>query len=454
MSDGRIRPNAPLSAEKPEEPSMKHKLRAAAGCGAVFAATLAVLYLLLMLAAILPNDALRDHMEQSALSYRDAEPYAFRSGGRLNDVGDNYADAIWLNVSWHMGKGNPALSVLNTRYYDGEAYGENAGLYLSVTQDAPSNTDYTRYWHGSAMFFRFFHLFLDVGGIKCVGFVTFLLLAALTSLLLLRRGHGDLACLLWLSLAAVQFWNVRLSLEYQPAFLLAFALCPLVLHFERRGELPLLLLCTAGGTAIAFFDFLTTETLTLLLPMLLVTAVRAKEGRLGTLREGFGLLGRCGVCWLAAYTGTFAVKWTAVTLLTGENAFRTALEFAAVRTGTAVPATELQPSSVFSAVAANLTALFGGTDRVQPGRAGVGTVLVLLALGSVWYLFRAKNAQKTAVWMLLTLGAVVFLRYLVLNNHSYLHAFFTYRALLVPIFALLAALRLNIALPQRKRRRG
>jgi len=48
---------------------------------------------------------------------------------------------------------------------------------------------------------------------------------------------------------------------------------------------------------------------------------------------------------------------------------------------------------------------------------------------------------------------VVFLRYLVLNNHSYLHEFFTYRALAAPILALLLVLRLNTGLPEKRGRR-
>ena len=59
--------------------------------------------------------------------------------------------------------------------------------------------------------------------------------------------------------------------------------------------------------------------------------------------------------------------------------------------------------------------------------------------------------KKTASGLLLLLGAMVFVRYLVLNNHSYLHKFFTYRTLAAPILAELLALRLNIQLPQRKR---
>ena len=42
-------------------------------------------------------------------------------------------------------------------------------------------------------------------------------------------------------------------------------------------------------------------------------------------------------------------------------------------------------------------------------------------------------------------------RYLLLSNHSYLHCFFTHRALVSVIFAVFMALWLNIELPNRKK---
>ena len=83
----------------------------------------------------------------------------------------------------------------------------------------------------------------------------------------------------------------------------------------------------------------------------------------------------------------------------------------------------------------------------------IGTASIVAVSLSLWYLLRSKETQSHAPPLLLGLSAIVLLRYLVLNNHSYLHCFFTHRALVTLIFALLASLWLNISLPQ-KRKRG
>ncbi len=419
----------------------------------VFAVVLFLLWLLLFLSALIPNDAIRDNMEKSALAYKERSAFEFTSGDKLNSVADHYADSIWLNVSWNMGKSNPLDSSIRTNYYDGEELGENAGLYLSVTQGAEPNTDYTRYWHGTAMFIRLGHLFTDVEGVKLIGFVAFLLLVGLSLFLLARKKHWDLAVMLALSLAAVKIWNIRLSMEYQPAFILAFVLIPLFLLLERRGNQWLTVLSVVSGTAVAFFDFLTTETVTILLPLAIVVAVRAKEGRLGGLKENLLLLLKCGICWALAYGGAFIVKWLIASLVTDASAVETALSSAMERMGNKVEMYADKPKTIFSSLAANLSMLFGSEIRVDAGRTAFGIVFTILILLSVWYLFRGKQKKPAAALLLLGLGFLVLIRCLALNNHSYLHCFFTYRALATMVFALLSAMWLNIELPQKKGRR-
>ncbi len=420
---------------------------------AVFAVVLFLLWLLLFLSALIPNDMIRDNMEQSALSYKERTAFEFADGKKLNSVADHYADSIWLNVSWNMGEDSPLISSIRTNYYDGGELGVNAGLYLSVTQGTEPNKDYTRYWHGTVMFIRLGHLITDVEGVKLIGFIAFLLLVGLTIFILARKRHWDLAVILALSLAAVQIWNIRLSMEYQPGFILAFVLVPLFLILERRDDKWLTILSVVSGTAVAFFDFLTTETVTILIPLALVIAVRTKENRLGSLKENLLLLLKCGICWVLSYGGAFIVKWLIASMVTNTNAFETALSSVAERMGNKVEMYADKPKSILSAVAANLSMLFGSEIRVDAGRTALGIIFLVLILLSVWYLFRGKDKKSEATIILIVLGAVVLIRCLALNNHSYLHCFFTYRALVTPIFALLAAMWLNIELPHKKRRR-
>lgn len=421
-------------------------LRTALLAAGVWLLALLVLLSLFLTSACVPNSALQANMEKSALYYADKDAFSSTNGNRLFSVADHYADSILLGVSYQMGNGNPLVGALDTKYYDGGEAGEAYGLYLSVTEGAAPNTDYTRYFHGTAIFVRLFHLFTDVAGVKAIGFSLLLLLIAGTAAVLILKKHADLALLLALSLSAVQVWQVRLSMEYQPSFLIAMALCMAFLLLEGRGNRPLILLSAVGGTAVAFFDFLTTETLTLLLPLLLVIAVREKEGRLGDLRRGVRLSLACGGAWLGTYAATFLAKWTLATAVTGQNAFRAALSFAGERF-----VGETEATSFLSPLLSNVGAMFGATGRADPIAAILAPAILALIMLAVWYLFRREGGGGAAPVLLLLLGATVLLRFLVLGNHAYLHCFFTYRALASTVFAALAALWLSVRPKQGKR---
>ena len=422
---------------------------------AVFAVVLFVLWLLLFLSALIPNDMIRDNMVRSANTYKEHSTYEFVNGNSFNSISDYYADALWLNIAWNIGEGNSLKSVIQTDYYDGEGLGENAGLYLTITENKAPNTDYTRYWHGTAMFIRLGHLITDVEGVKLIGFIAFLLLVGLSLFILARKKHWDLAAILALSLAAVQIWNIRLSMEYQPAFSLAFVFVPLFLILERRGDKWLTILSVVSGTAVAFFDFLTTETVTILLPLALVVAVRAKENRLGSLKENLILLLKCGICWAASYGGAFVVKWLIASMVTGENAFSLALYSAEMHT---LGATTVNfdpkglPNTWIDGLMSCLSAMLGSEQRVDNTRIAAVLFAGFLIVFSVWYLLRRKKCNRVAV-PLMILGGLVLARFILLNNHTYMHCFFTYRALVTTVFALLSAVWLNIGLPQRKGRR-
>lgn len=420
----------------------------------VAAGTIAVLWLLLFLSVQIPNEKLRDHMEQSALSYRDQDAYQFTRGTHYNGIQDNYADAILLGVLWNMGNGEPVKAALDTCYYDGENYGESYGLYLSIYGEEP-NTDYSRYWHGSAALIRPLLLVTDVNGVKLAGFTAILILTGLLVLLLLRRQAGFAAAGLVLALAGVQIWNVRLSLEYMPPFLIALLMCLLFVPAEKRGNVYLTVLAVVSGAATAFFDFLTVETITITLPLLLVFLIREQEQRLGDLRSNLLLLLKCMSAWGCSYGLTFLVKWTAASIVTGENKFSAA--FASV--GRRVYADEAGQSvtglqQFLYAIPANLSAMFGGEERVAVGNILAGLLAVLALAGGVWYLFREQRDSRGITVLLVLLGAVPYLRYLVLSDHSYLHAFFTYRAQCASILALYGIVWFHIRLPRSRNGRS
>lgn len=397
---------------------------------AAFFAALAVMWGLLVLTSMIPNENIYDKLMESADHYGNTEAFSFENSDRLCSVADNYADAILLNILWNIDSAHPVYSSLDTKYYSGEELGVNYGLFAALNGIAP-DTDYSRYWHGSVIFIRPLMMFTDAQGVKAVGLAAVILLAAVCCGILARKKQYFAAAAMAFSLCCVHVWNVGLSLEYVPMFIVTMTMCILYVLLEKKGDIYITVLSVIGGAAAAFFDFLTAETLSILLPLLLVIIIRYNDDRLEG--SGLSLAVKSGCCWGASYLMTFAAKWAAASAVTGENKFVSAIHSAEVRIG---GETDMSlPMQIISAPLANISTLFGGYGRVEGVRIAIGLVLTAVLFGGVWLMFRKRDLPKAAQAVII-LGLVPYLRYMVLSNHSYLHEYFTYRAQAAAVMAL------------------
>ena len=411
-------------------------------CIGAFFITIAALWVLLILTSLIPNGKIRTNMFGSAEQYNGADPF-YQSAGR-NSVTDNYADVILLNVLWNIKSDDAFVSALDTKYYDGDDgvtdRGENYGLFSAVFEDTPPNTDYSRYWHGSVIFIRPLMLLGDVRVVKLAGIIFTLLFLIIDCIMLIKRRQGFAAAALVISFLAVQMYNIRLSLEYMPTVLICLGMLPFFVSLEKRGDVPLSVLSVICGTMTAFFDFLTTETLTILIPIIIIMMIRKNEGRFEGFKSELATSAKCGVSWGGAYLCTFLVKWTAASIVTGENKFIAAIFSAEVRVNG--EAEELSPvMQIILAPLANISAMFGGYERVSPTNIIAGLFITAAISAGIFFIFRRgeKGSGKGFAWLMLVLGLMPYLRYIVLNNHSYLHEFFTYRAQAASVLALMGA---------------
>lgn len=393
------------------------------------------------------------------MEYNGAAPF-YQSAGR-NSVTDNYADVILLNVLWNIKSDDPIVSSLDTKYYDGDDgvtdRGENYGLFSAVFEDTPPNTDYSRYWHGSVIFIRPLMLLGDVRVVKLAGIIFALLFLIIDCIMLIKRRQGFAAAALVISFLAVQMYNIRLSLEYMPTVLICLGMLPFFVSLEKKGDVPLSVLSVICGTMTAFFDFLTTETLTILIPLIIIMMIRKNEGRFEGFKRELATSAKCGVSWVCAYLCTFLVKWNAASIATGENKFTAAISSAEVRVNG--EAGELSPvMQMILAPLANISAMFGGYERVSPANIIAGLFITAALSAGIFFIFRRgeKGSGKGFAWLMLVLGLVPYLRYIVLNNHSYLHEFFTYRAQAASMLALMGAVwfyTFGAPLPEKKWRK-
>lgn len=397
----------------------------------VFVLTAALCASLLVCSALIPSNAVRDNTLRSAQFFQDNGIFYDRIEGVPASRVDNYADTITVDIGWCFDENDPLTSTMLAEYYTKDTENVRDSFSKGLLDSGYDRSEYLRYWHGSAAVSRIMHLFTDISGMRvCAAVIMILLAAALLTVLIMNRLYAEAVCSV-LALISVSVWFVPDAIQNVWCFIIMLAVSPICAMFAIRNKYEQI--CTIlliSGVVTNFFDFLTTETLTLLFPLILVISIKRRTG--GKLRDDMMYVVKCCALWLCGYCFMWVLKWICAAAVLGTDVMPFVGEHISERMY------DRGDSGLVPFIAEmfmrNTGCLFPAGYN-EPGIIGA----VLLVLGFCFYIFvfRKKGWDKGTIAIFLLLGAVVFMRYLVLHNHSHGHYFFTYRAQASAVLAVL-----------------
>ncbi len=418
---------------------------------------------LLFTTAYIPQSAIQKQMKESAEYYSEhllfdrVTPFSFLSRQ------DNYADCILTNIIYHIDSENILTSVLSASYYnpDGEevnesfSYAVNNPAGISGNDKIVPNVDYSRYWHGSMVLLRPLFMFFDIRMIRMILGIMILLLTVWFLYLLIREKYLFFACCYVVGLISVSAWMCGFCVEYTMPFLVMAVELPVLFLLMTRKvnnekdeyqEKILWCVLAASGIVTAFLDFLTAETLTFTVAYMLYLVMRNKRGQIRGFKKECVRMIKSGGVWGIAYTLMFFLKWIMACIFLGKDAFMDALRQAAFRMngdatlGNVTGAETVSDSErIFGALWRNFACLLPFRDSMKVWTTVITLVVTVVAAFCIWYLFRTKKVNDInrlfGILAIIPVG-----RFIALNNHSYIHFFFTYRALLVTVVVLIYVL--------------
>lgn len=418
---------------------------------------------LLFTTAYIPQSAIQKQMKESAEYYSEhllfdrVTPFSFLSRQ------DNYADCILTNIIYHIDSENILTSVLSASYYnpDGEEVNEsffdavNNPANVSGNDKVVPNVDYSRYWHGSMVLLRPLFMFFDIRMIRMILGIMILLLTVWFLYLLIREKYLFFACCYVVGLISVSAWMCGFCVEYTMPFLVMAVELPVLFLLMTRKvnnekdeyqEKILWCVLAASGIVTAFLDFLTAETLTFTVAYMLYLVMRNKRGQIRGFKKECVRMIKSGGVWGIAYTLMFFLKWIMACIFLGKDAFMDALRQAAFRMngdatlGNVTGAETVSDSErIFGALWRNFACLLPFRDSMKVWTTVITLVVTVVAAFCIWYLFRTKKVNDInrlfGILAIIPVG-----RFIALNNHSYIHFFFTYRALLVTVVVLIYVL--------------
>ncbi|MBE6689455.1 MAG: hypothetical protein E7588_09345 [Ruminococcaceae bacterium] len=400
----------------------KKLLYAVLKCTAVLVVLWTVFFGIMSLTALLPYEWIKPNMQKSALMYKDADMF-YSLDGTGGGVIHNYADAVLLGVIEGFDGSKPFYSATDCAYYRGEQITPGQALYESFENDPDAS--YARYWHGMASVVKPLMIFTDVLGIKALFGIALGAVCIVYFALLLRKRYYALAVMSAISFALCRVWMAALCIEYFSCFMLMFVFSSVVIHGKNMPSTAMLF--TVFGALTCFFDFLTCETVTLCLPLICLLHSENKN-----LKKSFYTLLKCCVGWLSGYSLTFFAKWVIAGMVTGRSISDIALNQGVYRMAGDFSGEVFQPAA---ALAVNLNMMFPFSLFKTPAGIWLTLALTVFVLFCVWYVFRNEKAESGLMYVMLAVALIPVVRILVVNNHSALHPFMTYRALFNSIVA-------------------
>lgn len=402
----------------------------------IFIAAYGLMLGFLTLSAGIKTESIQEKMEESAdyLCEDIVFPYMESEDVKPSCI-DRYADSILLNIAYNFEADDKLKSVMWSSYYYTYYQNENANLYDTVYKGQEKNNQYLRYWHGSAGVMRVLHTFLNIKQIYIWHGVLFVILFAILVVLLVRLHCTLYAVLLGLSLVAVSFWYVPFSLEYTWSFLCMFVFSIAAVIMTGKGkDTNIGILFMLSGMVTIFLDFLTTETVSLMIPLMLTLIIRRKRAY-GELKTEILYSLKAAILWGIGYVGMWVMKWITASIVIGENVMPYVTDHIEERM-----AGDLGNMSILGylwlAIKRNVTCIFP-LDYGLTGVIIAGVLFVIIMYFT--YVYHKKKIDWKYIIFFLVLGIVPYLRILVMRNHSVLHYFFVHRALCISVFAFLIA---------------
>ncbi len=374
-----------------------------------FAIMLAGFVVMSVIAYSIPYNSIREHAEASRLIIEQEETH---TGGSFYFTKDYFTDDLMLNLaSTGIGEVDEALKQALINYYTVDSKMSKWCEPDAIeTYKGCSVVRYSRYWHGYILPLRVQLLITDLKGIRAINIIVMAILF-ITSVILIRRKISlKAACMFALSVCVVAIPLVPLCMQYSTCFYIMLVSVIVVLACHKftadKTNLSLILFATGGFTA--YMDFLTVPIITLGFP--LAIALLSNKGN-----HGIKSVFICSIAWFIGYGGIWASKWILATIFTSSDIIGDAMVQISARTfETDI---DMVSDMMYNLLKYDLA----------------GFVLTMSTL-LLCLLFRKSKVVLKENMYLAIIGCFPLIWYAILQNHSLIHFWFTWRSLSLTLF--------------------
>jgi hypothetical protein len=342
---------------------------------------------------------------------------------------DNYTDALMLLMAIK-DKDIPLLDEVLLSYHD--AYHDKANdqaivLMAQGVTDGLFELSYPRYWHGYLVWLKPLLLFFSVADIRIFNMILQLTVFFCLLLLSIKKLGMKHSVPLFFTILVLNPVTLALSFQFSSIFYIAFisAIVMLISNDKLNDKNLYTYLFLIIGILVAYFDFFTYPAVAFGIPAAYYVLLNCKDK---PIVQSFKNLIIYGINWVLGYLIMWGGKWLLVSLFTDFSSFSDAINEILLRTSS--PEETESATNALSSTVANIK-IFMEWPFVLCALAFILVIIALVLKKKIVIRFNIKIAIP-----LIAISLISFLWLFVVSNHSYVHAWFTFRELAIFAFGI------------------
>ncbi len=303
-------------------------------------------------------------------------------------------------------------------------------LQYSIDNQFDSYIEYSRYWHGYSFIIKLLLLMFDLDNIRNL-FTTLLIGLSIILLYLINKKIGKMYVIIFsIAFCIIDYFLCGLTLQGVLVMILMQVLSIFILKFDNNIKKYIYELFLISGMLTCYLDLLTTPIITLCIPLIIYTLLENKDNDISLL-DNIKECTKLFLIWSISYIFTELTKLIIVDLIYHNNVIQKSFEQIIYRTVSNNLETYhsfFLNFNVFDTIIANLKLAFNGPSIIL----AIGLIIYILnLLHEFSKKYKIKFNSVSLIYLLISI--VPFVWYILFKNHSYQHAFFTYRNLIVTV---------------------
>lgn len=375
--------------------------------------TMIILFTFLFLSQLIPHYLIKDNTIKSIKEMNII--FKKEKLKKSNYIYEKAGDIRLLSMIYSENENNPLKSLIEMNYYEKCDYNIQE-CDKTLIEKKGKLIEYSRYWHGQTILEKTLLIFTTIKTINIINLILILLLLLFTSIKIYKIDKF-LAFAFLATILSTNIIFMTTSMQYIPIMYVTLITSNILITLINKKSQNIDLLFLISGITTCFFDFLTTETLSLTIPLILYIYIMNKKQTLNH-KE----IIRFALLWLLGYSTAFITKWIICCIHYGPKQIINIANSAKIRI-----IDNTQKNYIYK-ILKTLSQIIP-FDILNNG--GIIGILLLLTTAIYNLIYNKKNL------IYYTILLVPIMRFIILSAHSFNFYYFTYRAFSIIIFLIL-----------------